>query len=507
LTSTATSWRTRLLPRSLIGQIALVMALALLVAQAINFSLILTERQRLSRTQSEGPSIGRFVMLAQRMAALPPDRRESQLPPRPGRRGGRLSIDAQSAVPAGASDAHLLQRLRESAAANGVALRDLRAASLNEVEIAPRIREQLRPGQRRRMERRLGRLRTLVFSAQLPDGAWLNARMIVPRPNPWLALRPALATLLTYLIILAAMVWVAVRLARPLRDLTAAAERFQGRGEAPHVTPSGPADLRRAILAFNAMGERVSAMLDEKDRMLGAIGHDLRTPLASLRIRAENVESDEERAAMVATIEEMTAMLDDTLALARSGRAVEDARPIDLAALADTIVEEFRALGRDVEMAPGERVTAHVQPNLLRRAIRNLVENGVKYGGAARVAVRRRPGEGGESVAIEVADEGPGIPEAELAQVQEPFYRVEPSRSRETGGSGLGLTLARAAAQAHGGRLELENRAGGGLCARILLPLRDAGSSSSPALQDDPSIRGVAAPQDERKRGPYPRSS
>jgi signal transduction histidine kinase len=351
-----------------------------------------------------------------------------------------------------------------------VTLRDLRAASFDEVELGPRIRDRLGPDQRRRMDRRLGRLRTLVFSAQLPDGFWLNARMIVPRPDPWLALRPALATLLTYLIVLAAMVWVAVRLARPLRDLTTAAERFQGRGEAPHVTPSGPADLRRAILAFNAMGGRVSTMLDEKDRMLGAIGHDLRTPLASLRIRAENVESPEERAAMIATIEEMTAMLDDTLALARSGRAVEETRPVDISALADTIVEEFRALGRDVEMAPGERLTAFVQPNLLRRAIRNLVENGVKYAGAARVAVRRVPGDDGEKVAIEVADNGPGIPDAELARVQEPFYRIEPSRSRETGGSGLGLTLARAAAQAHNGRLELENRAGGGLCARILLP-------------------------------------
>ena len=173
---------------------------------------------------------------------------------------------------------------------------------------------------------------------------------------------------------------------------------------------------------------------------------------------------------MIATIEEMTAMLDDTLALARSGRAVEEARPVDLHALADTIVEEFRALGRDVKLAPGERVTATVQPNLLRRAIRNLVENGVKYAGAARVTVRRVSEDRDLGVAIEVVDDGPGIAAAELARVQEPFYRIEPSRSRETGGSGLGLTLARAAAQAHGGRLELDNRAGGGLCARIRLP-------------------------------------
>jgi signal transduction histidine kinase len=162
--------------------------------------------------------------------------------------------------------------------------------------------------------------------------------------------------------------------------------------------------------------------------------------------------------------------------LARSGRAVEPPRIVDLAALADAVVEEMRALGHDVEMVPGERLTGRIQPNLLRRAIRNLVENGIKYGGATQVAVR--PGEDGEKIAIEVTDRGPGIDPAELARVQQAFYRIEPSRSRETGGAGLGLTLARAAAQAHGGTLELENRAGGGLLARLVLP-KDGASERS----------------------------
>jgi signal transduction histidine kinase len=469
----------RFLPKSLIGQIALVMAAAMLVAQAINFTLIFTERQRVSRAQHEGPAIGRFVNIAQRSAPLSADERATLLP-RAGRRG-RLWLDDESAVPPGASDDHLLERLRESASEAGLAVREVRAATSDEVRLPPRLRERLGPKQEERLDRRLHRLRTLILSAQFADGTWLNARMIASRPNAWLAVRPAVATLLTYLIILAAMVWIAARLARPLRDLTIAAERFQGRGEAPHVEPSGPADLSRAIRAFNAMGARVSAMLDEKDRMLGAIGHDLRTPLASLRIRAESVEPEEERLRMIATIEEMTAMLDDTLALARSGRAVEPPRIVDLTALADAVVEEFRVLGHDVEMEPGGRVTGRIQPNLLRRAIRNLIENGVKYGGATRVAVRSigpaavdsatpAAAAGDERVAIEVADRGPGIDPAELGKVQEAFYRVEPSRSRETGGSGLGLTLARAAAQAHGGTLELENRAAGGLLARLILP-------------------------------------
>ena len=455
----------RLLPRSLIGQIALVMAAALLVAQAINFGILFAERQRSSHTQIEVPAMSRFVGLVQRLAATPPAGRAALLAERT--RRGHITIGAESAVASGASDASLVTRLREQAEQNGVTLRDPRAAMRDEVELTPELRARLDPDELAHAEERMRRMQTLMLSAQLADGSWVNGRMIIPRPDPWLAARVAASTLLIYCLLLAAMIWIAIRLANPLRELTAAAEGFEGPGAAPQVEPRGPDDVRRAILAFNAMGARVSAMFDEKDRMLGAIGHDLRTPLASLRIRAESIEPEAERAKMIATIEEMTAMLDDTLSLARSGRAAENLRPVDISALADTVVEEFRVLGHDVRFEEGRRQTAAVQPSLLRRAVRNLVENAVKYGGSAEVAVRKAPGGG---IAVEVADKGPGIPEAELANVQEPFVRLESSRNRETGGSGLGLALARAAAQAHGGRLELENRPGGGLLARILLP-------------------------------------
>jgi signal transduction histidine kinase len=292
--------------------------------------------------------------------------------------------------------------------------------------------------------------------------------MFTPRPDPWIWLKLAASTLLIYFILLGAVVLIAIRLGRPLKELTAAAKSFEGRGEAPKVEERGPADVRRALVAFNAMSERVSAMLDEKDRMLGAIGHDMRTPLASLRIRAESMEPAAEREKVIETLEEMSEMLEETLALARAGRATETIRPIDLNALADAVVEEFVTLGQPVEMAAGVRLVAEVQPNLLRRALRNLIENAVRHAGSAAVSVRKA----GDRVAIEVADDGPGIPEAELANVMEPFVRLEASRNRETGGSGLGLTLARSAAQAHHGRLELENRPQGGLLARILLPAR-----------------------------------
>ena len=458
----------RLLPRSLIGQLALVMALALLVAQAINFGLVFSERTRAVRTQVEGPAVARFVGLAQRAAPLPAAQRPSLIDER-GRRRGRYAFEAQPIVPAQGSDERITARIRDQANDVGLQIRDARAMVSDDPPPAPRLEpgEPQRGAGRERSEReRMSQ--TLRLSLQFQDGTWLNGRMFTPRPDPWIWLKLGASTLLIYLILLAAVVLIAIRLGRPLRELTAAAKSFEGRGEAPKVEERGPADVRRALVAFNAMSERVSAMLDEKDRMLGAIGHDMRTPLASLRIRVESMEPASEREKVIVTLGEMTAMLEETLALARAGRATEAVRPIDLNALADAVVEEFMTLGQKVEMQPGERVVAEVQPNLLRRALRNLIENAVRHAGSAEVSVLAV----GDRVALEVSDNGPGIPEAELANVVEPFVRLEASRNRETGGSGLGLTLARSAAQAHRGSLELENRPEGGLIARILVPGR-----------------------------------
>lgn len=447
----------RLVPASLIGRIALVMAAALLAAQAINFALVRSERQRLAQAQLEGPVITRFVGAAARLAER---RRERSFETR----RGRIEWGADSPVRGEESDAELAGRLREIAAANGLPVRDARAA-IRDTPPPPRAGMPLRSPEM--LRQRQQRFRSLLLSAQLTDGRWINGQMLILRPTNGPLLRLAGATVLIYAALLAAMMLVVARLVRPLRDLTAAAARFRGRGEAVHVEPRGPADIRRAIEAFNAMGARVGSMIDEKDRMLGAIGHDLRTPLASLRIRAESMEPAEERERMIAIIEEMAALLDDTLELARSGRSSETARPLDLGALVDAIVEEFRALGHDVTFSGAGRVVATVRPNLIRRAVRNLIDNAVKYAGAAHVRV----GTQGDCAAIEVTDSGPGIPPDRLPGVQEPFVRVESSRSRATGGTGLGLTLARAAAQLHGGDLELANREGGGLSALISVPL------------------------------------
>jgi signal transduction histidine kinase len=436
----------------------LLIGAALLVAQAVNFAFILNEQQKLSLARSEGPAIGRFTQATSVIAATPPPGRAMLLSAH-----HRGHSAAYRLVPQSAIDRDGLERDPEIEARLASALRDARVP-VRAVRAASPMRVWRMhgpPGHAHHEARRL-----LLLAAQLDDGSWLDARFDAPRADRWLIHRLVLATAMLFFLVFGAAWWIARRLARPLRDLTRAAEGFRGHAPAEPVEPSGPSDLRRAVEAFNAMNRRTLALLDEKDRMLGAIGHDLRTPLASLRIRAENMGPEEERERLAATVEEMAATLEDILTLARTGRAREAVRPVDLAALADAVVEEFRELGLAVDFEGSPRAVLAVQPNLLRRALRNLVDNALAYGGAGRVAVEERSGE----IELRVEDEGPGIPADRLEEVLEPFRRLDGSRNRESGGAGLGLAIARAVAEAHGGRLELANRAEGGLRASLVLP-------------------------------------
>ena len=200
--------------------------------------------------------------------------------------------------------------------------------------------------------------------------------------------------------------------------------------------------------------------------MLGAIGHDLRTPLAALRVRVESVEDESERERMIAGIEDIDHTLDDILSLARLGRSAEQSDPVDIRSLIETIVDEFSDLGHEVRYQRGEKQSALVRETLIRRALRNLIGNAILYGKAADISVEKS----GDRLMIHVDDQGPGIADAKIDSMFEPFLRGEGSRNRATGGSGLGLTLARAIARDHGGDIILKNREKGGLRATLVLP-------------------------------------
>lgn len=446
----------RLLPRSLVGQMAVLIGIALLLAQLASFAFLLAERQQFNRAQIDTPAITRFTSTAADYGQAAPEFKTLVLSDA-SRRGARYELAARTSVSANVDRRDDTEdRLRETLQSAGVQTRDVRAA----IDPNPPEHRHDRPGRRPSQ--------AMLLSVQLPSGQWLNARLNVPGQPPLLTPELGLGILLLYLFVLTAAVLIAMRLARPLGHLTRAAEAFRGRNEPVVVEPSGPSDLRNAILAFNAMNERVVKLLEEKDRTLGAIGHDLRTPLASLRIRAESVEPEEDRQRMIATIEEMTATLEDILTLARAGRSREQFERIDVSALAASVAEDFRELGHEVAFTTDGPHPLSVQPNLLRRAVRNLVDNAVKYAGAAEIEVKGDE----QSLSIAVLDRGPGIPAADLQQIAAPFYRGEPSRNRDTGGAGLGLSIADAVADAHGGTLTFANREGGGLKAKITLPIR-----------------------------------
>lgn len=305
------------------------------------------------------------------------------------------------------------------------------------------------------------------------EDRWRFARMPLPQRNVGAMRGVIIQTVILYVVLVGGLALLLRRITRPLAALTRRVEQFGGtaNGDAP-LEPSGPEDTRRLIAAHGAMEARIAALLDEKDVMLGAIGHDLKTPLAALRVRIESVEDEGERARMARTIEDITRTLDDILSLARVGRPSDPLERTDLGALLASVVEEYEDMGENVELHESERLAMPLRATWLRRAIRNLVSNALRYGGEARISLERASGE----AVIRVEDSGPGIPDDQLAQMLEPFQRGETSRNRETGGAGLGLTLARAIAEQHGGTLRLANRLGvdgkvAGLVAEIRLPV------------------------------------
>lgn len=304
----------------------------------------------------------------------------------------------------------------------------------------------------------------VVTTVPLDDGRTLTMRVAVEAPHAWTR-RTALSFALSCLA--AALVAFAVARAqtRSLAALAEASERF-GRGEtvAPLAT-DGPSEVAAAARAFNTMQERLGAYLRDRLKLLAGIGHDLRTPLTTLRLKAEFIDDEAARADIVKTIDEMTAITEATLAFSRAEATSEATASVDLATLVAEVAEPFRLAGEEVavEAAPLPYACRAVA---LKRALRNLVENALRYGGNARIVLRREA----DAVVLAVEDDGPGVPEDQIEEAFKPFVRLEASRSVETGGLGLGLAIARSVVTAHGGALTLQNRQEGGLRAEIRLP-------------------------------------
>ena len=305
------------------------------------------------------------------------------------------------------------------------------------------------------------------FSAalRLPDGRW--ASVTPPRGllSPWQV--RILIALGISLLLLAPLVWImARRLTRPIRVFAEAAERLGADPDAEPMVASGPTEVRTAIHAFNDMQAALRDHMRRRSQTVAAIAHDLRTPLTRLRFRAEQA-PDSVRDRMAADIEEMDALIATAMAYVRGEAPPDRSEAFDLAELAADCATGFSETGASVSFSGDAALPVVADPAALRRALANLIANAVKFGGGARVHAAAVDG----TAVVTVDDDGPGLDESELETVFEPFYRGERSRSRETGGAGLGLSVARQAARAHCGDVVLATRAGGGLTARLTLPL------------------------------------
>ncbi len=300
----------------------------------------------------------------------------------------------------------------------------------------------------------------------LADGQWLTFVAASDLTSLRWAGQMGLWVLLTGTAILVFGVWAAHRVTRPLRRFTEAADRLGLDVNAPPLPETGSREIREASHAFNRMQARLKRFVDDRTTMLAAISHDLKTALTRLRLRTEFIEDAEQQAKALGDLDEMQTMLDATLSFAREETSAEPKTRLDLGILVQSLVDDFADGGRAVSYRGAEKYSFEARPVALRRALSNLIDNAVKYGGAAEVELSDQ----GERVEIRIADRGPGIPVELREQAFAPFFRVEPSRSRETGGSGLGLAVARAVARGHGGDVAFDDRPGGGLIARLILP-------------------------------------
>jgi signal transduction histidine kinase len=255
-------------------------------------------------------------------------------------------------------------------------------------------------------------------------------------------------------------------LSRPLSVLAQAATELGEDLRRPPLPEAGPLEVQRAARAFNRMQKRIQRQIEDRERLLAAVSHDLRTPITRLRLRAEALEDPALKAKFEHDLADMEAMVSATLAFMRAGADRESTAPIDVMALLESIQTDMLELGQAVDVAGATLAPYRGQPVALKRALINVIENAVKYGQRAHVRVE----DAASALRILVADDGPGIPPAELEQVFEPFYRLEASRSRDSGGVGLGLAIARSITRAHGGDLTLRNRNQGGLEAVLTLP-------------------------------------
>jgi len=432
-------------PRSLFGRVALILFLGLAAAHALTFWLVLQERGQASLRMMISylaKDIATSVAILDRVPA-----------------GERALWLARIERP---NYRYVLGTPAAGAPTDSALAQQVTAALANALGRGYEVRATL--------PRDAGDRALLQVNLRLADGTPLAIDMSPPSLaiSPWVA-----AVLSAQLSLLAVATWLAVRLAtRPLAQLAKAADELGLELNGKTLPEDGPIEVSRAAVAFNLMQRRIAEHVAERLRMLAAISHDLQTPITRMRLRADLLESAALRDKLQADLDAMQMLVQEGIAFARSAQGItEPACRVDLNALLDSLVCDYVDGGERLSLTGRIEHSIVTRPHALRRIITNLVDNALKFGKDVEI---RLDAEARDRVLVAVCDRGPGIPPAELSAVLQPFYRLESSRNRDTGGAGLGLAIAHQLARALGGSLILANRASGGLEARLLLALAEA---------------------------------
>ncbi|WP_419910944.1 ATP-binding protein [Hoeflea sp.] len=463
------SWkRLSLIPRSLAGQLIGLMLAAVVVSQVFTLWLFTDERRGALLELAGGRVVSRTAALVELLDDTPSELHE-QIRRAASSPVSYFWISSRPALSkSGTSRTDL--RIRRALAETIGEDRAVRTQIGRNVEV-PRYRH-ARPRTETAKQKSATRLVPLVvaMSVQLDNGRWLNmASSLDMQPSSLPRLFVSISLMAVAVILIVG--FTVRRLTKPLSNLADAADQLGRGADGLSVEEAGPQEVRSAIHAFNVMQERLTRYVQDRTRMLAAISHDLRTPITSLRIRAEFIEDEENRNRIIMTLDEMQRMVEATLSLARDEARREEQNRVDLGEFLDAIVADYQDMNQPVRLKSGpdqgvERMVVDCRPIAMKRALRNLIDNAVRYGNEAEIEYLA----GENSVEITISDSGPGIPSERLDEVFEPFLRLEDSRSGETGGIGLGLAIARSNIHAHGGTLTLQNMQEGGLKATVTLP-------------------------------------
>jgi signal transduction histidine kinase len=462
------SFLRQIFPHSLGGQLLAMLLLALAITQGLGLLLLTDERNRAVRAALGLEAAGRAANVVLLLDDAPADLRSSIL------RAAdsplvRFELGAEPEAPHNSSDADVvLRQIRQILGEPEREVRaDVHALAIDPFPLPDGMPEAMRPMHEAMMAGRTDPIE-MTLSIRLAGGDWLNVRTMFHRPGLQLSPQALLPLLLMAVAVALVAWWTARRVVGPMRVLAIGADRL-GRGLDTDPLPmTGPAEVRDTTQAFNRMKDRLTRFLNERTQMLAALSHDLRSPLTAMRLRIEMLDETEDSNRLKALVEEMQAMVEATLEFARGVAKAEPTATVDLTSMLGDLVNDVG--GDRATLAPIEPLFATIRPHALNRAMRNLIDNAVRYGGVAKVTLTQEPG----TVIISIADKGSGLPDDQLEAVFEPFVRFESSRSRDTGGVGLGLAIARTIIQAHGGSVVLRNLPDHGLEAVVRLPLGEA---------------------------------